>query len=95
MKRFLPVGTIVKLDIKSDDKYMILARLAKKSEKEPELWDYCGCRVPQGFIVQETAVFFQHEDIKQLLFIGYQDEEELQYGLALAEIRNKVINKND
>lgn len=88
MNRLLPVGTVVKLDIKSEIKYMIFARMVKKEEGDKNLYDYCGCRVPQGAAKQENLVFFKHGDIKQLLFIGYQDEEELQYSGTLAEIRN-------
>lgn len=87
MTRLLPVGTVVKLDTNSEDKYMIFARLAKKSENDSVLWDYCACRVPQGFTNQDNVRFFAHSDIQQLLFIGFQDEEELQYSIALGEIK--------
>ena len=53
---------------------------------------------PQGINSEEELVFFDHEQVKQLLFIGFQDEDELKYGIALAtyieeqtkQISNKV-----
>lgn len=37
---------------------------------------------------------FNHEEIKRLLFIGYQDEEELGYSLALSNEKEKITEKS-
>jgi hypothetical protein len=97
MKRLLPVGTVLKLNPESDEKVMIIGRLVKDGEGD-KMWDYCGCMVPHGINSEEKLAFFDQEQIKQLLFIGFQDEEELKYGIALAtykeeqtkQISNKV-----
>jgi len=98
MKRLLPIGTILKLDPESDEKVMIVGRLVKRGAEGDKMWDYCGCVAPQGINSEEELVFFDHEQVKQLLFIGFQDEDELKYGIALAtyieeqtkQISNKV-----
>jgi hypothetical protein len=81
----LPIGTVVKLDIKSEKKLMVLARLAKLREEDEKIWDYCGCPAPEGFADPDELSFFDHSEIAQLLFIGFQDEQELKYSYALAE----------
>lgn len=93
MKRLLPVGSVLKLNVESNKKWMIFARLVKEKEQDQFMWDYCACLVPQGFQEQEKLRFFNHDEIQQLLFIGYQDEEELQYSAALADIKNDMDKK--
>ena len=45
MKRLLPIGTILMLDVESKEKVMIIGRLVRKSEETKEVWDYCGWRI--------------------------------------------------
>lgn len=98
MKRTLPLGTILKLDLDSDEKIMIIGRLIKDTAGDNKEWDYCGCHVPHGINDKESLKFFNHEEIRRLLFIGYQDEEELQYSIALAAYKNEhidILNHNE
>ncbi|SFR80691.1 DUF4176 domain-containing protein [Anaeromicropila populeti] len=76
MKRMLPLGTVLKLNPAEKEKVMIVARLVKKTEDSEVIWDYCGCNVPQG-LADNKLIYFQHEQVKQLIFLGLQDEEEL------------------
>lgn len=91
MKRLLPVGTILMLDLETKEKIMIIGRVVRKSEDSKEFWDYCGCRAPYGLENNQELKFFNHEDIKRLLFIGYQDEEEIMYSLSVT--KQKEIEK--
>lgn len=91
--RMLPIGTIVKLDIVSSEKIMIISRLAKRNEADVQLWDYCGCAAPDGFMQADSLRFFNHDDIQQLLFIGFQDEQELKYSVALSDYKDKTEKK--
>ena len=76
----MPTVSNVKAETK--EKVMIIGRLVRKSEESKEVWDYCGCRAPYGLEDNKELKFFNHEDIKRLLFIGYQDEEEIIYSLS-------------
>ena len=87
MKRLMPLGTIVMLDTESKSKLMIIGRLVKKSESENKIWDYCACSVPVG-ITDNNLAFFDHNQVARLLFIGYQDEEEMQYSYACKQYDN-------
>lgn len=95
MKRLLPIGTVLKLNPEEKEKIMIIGRLVRKNEEDLDIWDYCACIAPMGIIGGENLIFFNHEQVKQLLFIGFQDEEELQVSFALGEEKEKIkINGN-
>lgn len=89
MNRLLPVGSVVMLDLDKKEKVMIIGRLMKMTEEDSTIWDYCGCIIPQGLQNSEQIKLFNHKDIRRLLFIGYQDEEELGYSIALSEEKEK------
>ncbi|AQR94899.1 DUF4176 domain-containing protein [Clostridium saccharoperbutylacetonicum] len=89
MNRLLPVGSVVMLDLDIKEKVMIIGRLMKMTEEDGTIWDYCGCIIPQGLQNPEQIRLFNHKDIRRLLFVGYQDEEELGYSLALSEEKEK------
>ncbi|MCY6958012.1 DUF4176 domain-containing protein [Clostridium brassicae] len=94
MKRLLPVGSIVMLDLEKKEKIMIIGRLLRLTEDDEVIWDYCGCLVPQGLQTPEQLRMFNHKEIKRLLFVGYQDEEELGYSLALSKEKEKIMEKS-
>lgn len=87
MKRLLPPGTIVMLDLEKKEKVMIIGRSVRKTEEDNTIWDYCGCLVPQGLSTPDQIRIFNHSEIKRLLFIGFQDEQELGYSLELSKIQ--------
>lgn len=95
MKRLLPIGTILMLDLEKKEKVMIIGRLVRKSEDTEDVWDYCGCRAPYGLENNEELKFFNHEDVKRLLFIGYQDEEEIMYSLSVTKQKEEILKKNE
>ena len=89
MAKLLPLGTIVINDLEKNEKVLIIGRLVKK-ELDGEVFDYCGCTSPLGIQANEELIFFNHNDVKRLLFIGYQDEEELKYAVATTIQRDKL-----
>lgn len=89
MKRLLPLGTIVKLK-EETDKIMIVSRLVRK-ERNGEIFDYCGCLVPQGIQNPNNVVIFNHEDVNRLLFIGFQDEQEIEYSYTISNLDRKEL----
>lgn len=93
MKKLLPLGTILKLDPQSDKKIMVIGRLVKKSAADSTMWDYCGCTAPHGINNVEELIFFNHDQIKQLIFIGFQDEDELKYSFALASCKEEQLKR--
>ena len=89
MAKLLPLGTIVINDLEKSEKVLIIGRLVKK-ELDGEIFDYCGCIAPLGIQADEELIFFNHSDVKRLLFVGYQDEDELKYAVAATIQRDKL-----
>ena len=93
MSRLLPIGTVVITDLEKKEKVMIIGRLVKQNEEDTKFFDYCGCLAPFGVQNEEGIRMFNHTDIKRLLFIGFQDEEELQYSLAATVQKETELKK--
>lgn len=92
MKRLLPIGSVVRLDENFKSKLLIIGRIVKKGEKDFKIWDYVGCEVPAGIQSETELKFFDQDQIKQIVFIGLQDEEEIAYSYMLST-KLKELNK--
>ena len=76
-KEFLPIGTVVVLKGGARRKAMIITRaLATTITKEITFFDYGGCFYPIG-LVGDQILYFNEEDIEEVAFKGYVDEDEL------------------
>ena len=42
-------------------------------------WDYLACLYPEGNINEEFMYLFNHDQIDKVYFLGYRDDEELQF----------------
>jgi Uncharacterized protein conserved in bacteria len=92
MEKLLPIGSIVLLK-NGQKKVMIYGRKQIQSGTN-NLWDYISCLYPEGNIDENHCYLFNHEDIDKLIFIGYQDEEELNYQEFLGELEENEINSS-
>ena len=79
----LPLGTIVTLE-DSNEKLMIFDILQSLGENE-EPYDYIGVPYPMGNIGPENQFLFQHENIDQIIHIGYEDEEYIDFISSLED----------
>lgn len=72
---YLPIGScvIVKGDVR---KIIVIARgLATAASGTAKYFDYGGCLYPQG-LIGDQILFFNHEDISEVIMEGYKDEDE-------------------
>ena len=74
-KDLLPIGSIVILK-GGNVKLMITGRILS-DDKEQNIYDYVGCIYPIGITAEDDQYFFNRDGIERVLFIGYQDEDEL------------------
>ena len=84
MKRLLPIGSVVRLDKDFKSKIIIIGRIVKNKDEDYKIWDYVGCKVPSGIQFNTQLKFFDQDQIKQIVFMGLQDEEELTYSYMLS-----------
>lgn len=92
MKKLLPIGSIVRLEDNFKSKLLIIGRGVKNKNEDYKIWDYVGCPVPAGIQSDTSLVFFDQNQIKQIVFIGLQDEEEIAYSFMLSK-KLKELNK--
>lgn len=84
----LPLGSVVRLK-EGERKLMIISRAPLYNDRGTiGYFDYAGCLHPVGQNGQQTF-FFNKEDIEEIFFEGYIDEQEEKY----QEIYGKEMKK--
>ena len=73
-KKVLPLGSVVLLN-GGTKKVMIIGYCMKTPENPNKMYDYCGCVFPEGVLRSDITCVFNHNQIKEVYFSGYQDEE--------------------
>ena len=81
MKEYLPIGTVVLLK-NGSIKIMIYGRKQIATENGEE-FDYVACLYPEGNINDDYTFLFNNENIDQVVFKGYSDEEEARFQKVL------------
>lgn len=84
MKQYLPLGSVVLLK-GGNKKIMIYGRKQKAVDTGKE-WDYIACPYPEGNINENYMYLFNNEQVAKVYFLGYQDEDELEF----TELLNKM-----
>lgn len=88
----LPIGSVVLL--KDSSKKLMITGFAQVAADDPNrIYDYVGCVFPEGFLGPDQTYLFDSQQIDNIFFIGYQDQEQMAFKIridkALTEIRNK------
>ena len=74
-EKLLPLGSIVKL--KNIKDYMMIIGLGV--EVEGKKYDFCACLHPYGYLGQENLITFNSDQIENVVFLGYFDDESKDY----------------
>ncbi len=87
---YLPLGSIVILN-GGVQKIIIVARgMIAANFEPPVFFEYGGSLYPQG-IVGDQIMYFNHEDIKKVIFAGYSDDDDK----LMIENINEWFEKSD
>lgn len=76
MKELLPLGTVALLK-NATKKVMITGYLPTTSDNKK--FDYIGVLWPEGSLSSDKTLLFNHEDVDQITFNGYVDEEQKEF----------------
>lgn len=90
-KTLLPLGSVVYLE-EGTQKLIIVGRGAifEDPDTGQEVFaDYMGVLYPQG-LQTESTYFFQHDNIDEVVFEGYRDEEEERFLEVYQEWENNL-----
>lgn len=97
-KKYLPIGSVVLLR-NGNKRVMICGRIQAKAGSDT-IFDYSACYYPEGIIDPANMFFFNHDTIDKVFFIGFQDQEELNYRNKLESLGEleicdgKILPKN-
>ncbi len=73
-RELLPIGSVVIL--KGGLKKLMITGIMLAKDDEPEkFYDYIGVFYPEGFVGVETNFLFNHDDINDVVFRGYENPE--------------------
>ena len=91
----LTIGTIVKLKDAEDKFVMIIGRgrIVEDNNKKI-MYDYIGCMYPEGVLSSNYTLYFNKEDISEVVFAGFKNELEDAY-IENYKKMVKLIVEND
>ena len=73
VKELLPIGTVVSL--KDGTKRLMIFGVRQTDNESGIEYDYIGVLYPEGNIGEEGQFLFNHENIAEVFYKGYEDEE--------------------
>ncbi|MCI5935136.1 MAG: DUF4176 domain-containing protein [Lachnospiraceae bacterium] len=73
-EKYLPLGTVVRL--KTGIKPIMITGRRQRTIDNPKEYDYIACLYPEGHIAPDKNILFNHEDIDEILFMGFESELE-------------------
>lgn len=87
----LPIGSIVKVkNVKKDQ--MIIGILQKGAAAPDKMFDYAAVPYPEGLHTPLLNLGFDHKDIEEIIFRGYEDENRKAF-LVLMEAVARNMDK--
>lgn len=87
----LPIGTVCKL--KEDNELVMIIGQYFIDEEANIASDYIACLYPYGAKSSDKNILFNHDSIEKIYYMGYSDDDELNYRMWLI---NKLIeNENE
>ena len=92
--KILPLGSVVLLN-GGTKKVMIIGYCMKTPEKPNQIYDYCGCVFPEGVLRSDVTCVFNHEQIKEICFSGFQNDESNKFLERVLTLTTKEDKKEE
>jgi len=86
VREYLPIGTVVILQ-DGEKSIMIYGRKQIHAETN-KLYDYVACLYPEGNMSEEFTYLFNHNQIQEVLFAGYANDDETEFVKFLNDLEN-------
>lgn len=90
-KEFLPVGSVVILK-GGTKRVMVTGFCSIDNDDKSKMYDYTGCLYPEGIINSNEICLFNNNQIDQVFFKGYIDEEETKFKEELKKTLSNMTN---
>ncbi|MCI8667689.1 MAG: DUF4176 domain-containing protein [Dorea sp.] len=88
IKELLPIGSIVLLE-EGEKRLMISGIMQSDASGNGEEYDYLGVLYPEGHIGDQFQYLFNHKDISEIIFRGFEDDERVEFLEKLSSLYNK------
>ena len=88
IKKLLPIGSIVLLE-EGEKRLMISGIMQSDASGNGEEYDYLGVLYPEGHIGDQFQYLFNHKDISEIIFRGFEDDERVEFLEKLSSLYNK------
>lgn len=85
IKDLLPIGSIILLK-DGEKRLMISGIMQNDAGGTGENYDYLGVLYPEGHIGEGFQYLFNHEDISEIIFRGFEDAERTNFLEKLANL---------
>ena len=85
IRDLLPIGSVVLLK-DGEKRLMINGIMQNDAGGTGKNYDYLGILYPEGHIGEGFQYLFNHEDIDEIVFRGYEDEERAEFLDKLAAL---------
>ena len=93
-EKYLPIGTIVLLN-GGTKKIMITGFCAVAENNPNKMYDYRGCPFPEGVLETTGVALFNHNQIKEICHIGFENQESIDLSDKLNIITEKLSAKSN
>ena len=93
-KEVLPIGSVVLLK-GGTKKLMITGFCSIDNENTSKVYDYTGCLYPEGIINSSEIRLFDSDQIDEVYFRGFEDEEQIQFRNILEKVMNEYSSEID
>ena len=91
-EKYLPIGTVVLLK-DATKKVMITGYASISPDTGDKIFDYSGCVFPEGFFDYNQVCVFNHDQIGEVFYTGYVDEEQKAFMVTLNNELEKITNE--
>lgn len=78
IKDLLPIGSIVRLH-DGEKRLMIIGIMQSDASGNGKEYDYLGILYPEGHIGDQFQYLFNQEDIEEVIFRGFEDDERVEF----------------
>lgn len=86
-EKYLPIGTVVLLK-GGTKKVMINGFCAVTEAQKGKIFDYRGCPFPEGVLESSGVALFDHNQIQEIVHMGYKNDESIDLSDKLEIIVN-------
>lgn len=78
IKDLLPIGSVVRLH-DGEKRLMIIGIMQRDASGNGKEYDYLGILYPEGHIGDQFQYLFNQEDIEEVIFRGFEDDERVEF----------------